>query len=328
GQSLSEYVLPISLVSLLGIVGLSLLGNNLSTLFTNTISTKQNPGMITRNAPSIPQNVGGNNPLTASSNIPFSNLPGKMIQMNLNDGKSLTLNYADPVAVADSAGGNGVTENALAILKQIAQQLREQGEDETKVVALEKLAQYGQKIKEIQKQVEAKFPEGRLEVDIDRFNFLTNPDNNILVDGKEMSLLEASAMLTTFENNDRNIKLDTFDAYSSLFTSNKNNAITYNARMNFNSFNTTYTPTPNQTTSSPLINFMAQLKTVEDTGLLQNTLLKQLVRDDLSFQIFNSSNQTVKVPTKFELSELVQRTRNNANDLCSLAKSVTCKDRG
>jgi hypothetical protein len=48
----------------------------------------------------------------------------------------------------------------------------------------------------------------------------------------------------------------------------------------------------------------------------------------LSFQIFNSANQTVKIPTKLDVSELVKTTRIGSNDICTLAKSTICQDRG
>ncbi|MBY0406000.1 MAG: Flp family type IVb pilin [Cyanobacteria bacterium] len=41
GQSLTEYALPIALIGIMGILSLSVLGNNLSDMFTNTFTTKK-----------------------------------------------------------------------------------------------------------------------------------------------------------------------------------------------------------------------------------------------------------------------------------------------
>ncbi|MBY0406001.1 MAG: hypothetical protein K2X66_19010 [Cyanobacteria bacterium] len=274
------------------------------------------------------QVTGGNGKNDASitpASMPFSTLPGKIVQLDLGNGKSLNLNYPNPAAVADTAGGNGVTENALSLIKQIAQQLRDQGEDPTKIVELEKLALAGQKIKDLQKQIETKFPIEGFTSDQDRFNFLNDPANNILVEGKETTLLDASAMLSVYNNNN-NPKQSKFENYNYNFINNNNK----NANnINYYNFNYDYFINSNKFTQTPLYNFMGQLKTVESTGLLlSNPLLKQLVKDDLSFQIFNSANQTVRVPTKSDVSELVKTTRAGSNDICTLSKSTICQDKG
>ncbi|MBY0403165.1 MAG: hypothetical protein K2X66_04645, partial [Cyanobacteria bacterium] len=145
-QSLSEYMLPIALVSILGIVSLSVLGGNLNTMFTGLIGTKP---------PSPPATVSNRANFltyTPSPNYknPFPTLPGKNITVDLGNGKSLSLRMADPVAAAESAGGSGVTENALAAIEQITAQLKAQGEDPSKIAALEQLALKGQRIKDLQ----------------------------------------------------------------------------------------------------------------------------------------------------------------------------------
>ncbi|MBY0406002.1 MAG: hypothetical protein K2X66_19015 [Cyanobacteria bacterium] len=322
GQSLSEYALPIALVSLIGIVSLSLLGNTLSDMFTNLVTQKNNTGIVAIKPPSKFQNSGGNNTLTATSNIPFANLPGKIVQMNLSNGKSMTLNFANPVAVADSVGGNGVTENAVALLQQIAQQLRDQGEDPNKIAELEKLAQYGQKIKDLQKQVEAKFPKEGFKSTVDRFNFLINPANSIMVEGKETTLLDASSLLSSYNGTPDYFPKNSFQNYDVKFVSS-------NSNQKYDGIYANYFRSNRETTEkTPLVNFMNQLQKVENSGLLSNPQLKQLVKDDLSFQIFNSANQTVRMPTKSDVSELVKITRVGSNDICTLAKSTLCQDRG
>lgn len=303
-QSLNEYILPIALVGLVGIVSLSLMGGNLNELFNGMIDTKKKPVVVQNTT--IEAFPG--NGLESNADVPFANLPGKKIQVDLGNGKTLHLNMADPVAVAEASGGNGVTENALAVIQQIITQLREQGEDEAKIAELEKLALAGQKIKTLQQQIEAKFPKEGFVDNQARFDFLINPVNNIVVDGQETTLLKASASLSyNYDfSNDYDGHYDSYFYYSG---------------------NDYYFDDYNYDRLGVLTDFRRQLQKVESSILLSNPALKHLVKEDLSIQIFNSSAQTIQAPTQAEVGALVRRTRNHSNDICTLSASATCQDR-
>lgn len=312
GQSLNDYFLPLALVGVVGIVSLSLIGSNLSDLFSNMIGKKKNTAVAaTANAAAVPTNA-----LTSQTNTSLSNLPGQTVTINLGNGKSLKLDYADPVAAAESAGGNGVTENALAVLQQVINQLREQGEDETKVAALEKLAQEGHKIKNLQKQIEDLFPTKGFSDQESRYAFLIDPANSIIVDGQSMTLMQAASSLHhynyTFTNEEDRFKL------------NAENYTKFNYDNSFETYD--YNNLSNESTR--INSFMAQLQAVENSGLLDNPALKRLVKEELARDIFTSSSQTYAAPNKTEVAALVKTTRNSSNNICTLANSATCQDRG
>lgn len=307
GQNLAEYSIVIGLVALVSMGALALFGQSISQGLGDTLAFGQSGNPAGSGLENTPQLNQGN---------PFPDLPGKRITIDLGNGKSLTLNYADPVAVAESSGGNGVTENALAVIKQMVAQLREQGEDEAKIVELEKLALEGQKIKSLQQQIEAKFPkEGFASVN-ERFNFVKDPANSIVVEGKEMTLLDASSVLSF------TLTSDTYDSdlYQYLYNYNQNN--TYTDSNYYKISHSLY-----YGKAGPLYDYMQQLLKVEDSGLLSNPVLKSLVKDDFSRQIFYSSNQTFIAPTQAEVGALVKTTRTSSNNICALSNSVTCQDR-
>lgn len=307
GQNLSEYLLPLALVGIIGIVSLSSIAGNLNGMFTNMIGTAKKPI-------SSPGNT--NAPANSVSN-PFPNLPGKLVTVDLGNGKSITLNIANPQAVAESTGGYGVTENSLAVIQQLIDQLKEQGEDPAKIAELEKLALAGQKIKDLQKQIEAKFPAEGFATAQARFDFLRDPANSIVVDGKTISLLMASyqlspGILNTQESTVENDLRD-YNHFSAYYNDNYGGKYDLNYRDTFN--------------DGPVSLFLKQLSTVESSGILNNPALKQLVKEELSTQIYNAAIQTTQVPTRAQVGALVEITRNSSNDICSLSNTITCQDR-
>lgn len=312
GQNLAEYSIAVGLIAIVSIGALSVLGQNIAQGLGDSISIASN-GTGAGNINGVLQPTNLNNP--------FPNLPGQRITVDLGNGKFLNLDMADPASVAEAAGGNGVTENALAVLKQAIDQLREQGEDPGKIKELENLAREGQKIKDLQKLIESKFPQGGFASTNERFDFLTNPANNIEFNGQTMSLLEASGSLNlTFSHS-------TPDNYSEYDQSTQYTQTGYydvDDTKNYFNYNNN-----NLVSQHPgvILDFMRQLELVENTGILSNPALKQLVKNDLSRQIFTSAGQTFQAPTRADVSALVQTTRSSSNNICTLANSVDCQDR-
>lgn len=331
GQNLGEYGIAFGLIVVVSIAVLSLIGTNVSDLFTGSIK-KKSPAQTAR----ATSNSSAPATSLASGNLPFSNLPGKLVQVDLGNGKSLQLNYADPVAVAEAAGGNGVTENALAVLDQVIAQLKEQGEDEAQIAELEKLAMAGHKIKDLQKLVEAKYPAAGFRNNRERFQFLSDPANSVVVDGKEVTLLKTlkllngAGMALSGDKGDFFAHYAYYDAYikgSDLDPRNDDrNTLPENAFYTDKTFNN-YTHSIFNNDYMPLNEFMYQLDTVKQLGILSNPVLKRLIADDLSRQIFISSSQMAQVPTRSEVGKLVQITRTSSNDICTASNAVTCQDR-
>lgn len=228
------------------------------------------------------------------------------------------------MAVAEAAGGNGVTENALSVLDQMIAQLQEQGVDPAKIAQLEKLSQAGHKIKAIQKQIEAKCLQQGFKNDLERYNFLNNPANSIVVNGKTMKLLDAARLLSLEGSSSvytsatlKEIYIHHGDSIS--LKSNYDYSLAHFEAGPLSAYDNIEVP--------PIFNFMLQLREVENSGLLSNPTLSRLVKEDLSRQIFNSSDQTLLVPTHSDVAALVQTTQTSSNAICSLANAVTCQDR-
>lgn len=335
GQNIGEYGIAFGLIVVVSIAILGLIGSNVSDLFTGSIK-KKSPAQ----SASATSNSGAPAVALASGNLPFSNLPGKLVQVDLGDGKSLRLSYADPVAVAEAAGGNGVTENALAVLEQTIAQLREQGEDEAKIAELEKLAMAGHQIKDLQKLFESKFPPKGFANNQEKYDFLLDSANSIEIDGKRMTLMEAAPLLNGSTLGSSILKLtscngekvntcygayDTYLRRNDLVQSNDSElfALMKDAYFAQDNFEITF----NASASGPIGKFVQQLRKVESTGLFSNPALKSLIRDDLSRQIYNSSFQTYMVPTKADVGALVEVTRTNSNDICTASNAVSCQDR-
>lgn len=309
GQSLSEYALPICLIALIGITGLKLVGDALVGQFGDLAE-------MTSGKPSKKVALKNPSSLIPSGLNPYPNIPGKNIRIDLGNNKSLNLSLADPALVAETAGGNGVTTNALASIDQMIAQLKELKPDDPSIPELIKLSEAGHRIKDIQKAVDEKMPPGGFPDLKAKYAFLTNPANNVMVNGQSMLLLDA---LRAMGNGSR------FD-----YRSYEDYAAKYKPQM----FPSTDFDSYSNATSGGLFDygnnfimfaFMSQLSKVQNIGALQNPDVKKLV-NDLGRQIFTSGTQTVTVPSKDEMKTLIQTTRTSANDICSTGNGVTCQD--
>lgn len=320
GQSLTEYSLVIGLVILGATGGLMLLGQNVSTQMQSSLAIAGNPSPLVASS-------GNNNlqPLSAASGNPFANFPGKTITLDLGEGRVLNLNYANPPAVAESVGGNGVTENALAALDQMIAQLKTLDPDNPVISDLVALSKEGHSIKFVQRAIEAKFPAEGFPDNESRYKFVTDPTNTItLPNGQVMTMLDAMDSLSF--NNGRSVAKEQKNA---LFYRNADyQADLESVKTDFfiGSFNNR--EGYSYSDENPIARFINQVKAVEANAFVQShPALKTLVVETLSQDIYLSSNHTHLAPNKADVKQLAETTRENANQICTQASSASCQDR-
>lgn len=305
GQNLTEYSLVLAAVSVAAIVALTSMGSNVSDMFSNMITH--------RSASSAQPPAGGGTPTSGGGLAlsPFANLPGKNIVVDLGDGTKVNYFMANPEAVAEAAGGNGVTGNALAALDQVIAQLKEQGQSETSIAELEALSRKGHDIQALQKLIEDNFPERDFaSFDERRYAFSTTTVE--MPDKTQSNVYELAKSLSDIIHPDDNY----YSYHGQLYNEGTNHDFA------FQRFDKSWN------TGNLLTDFRNQLQRVEDLGILNNSTLKSLIKDDLSRQIFLSSQQTLFAPTKEDVKNYVGITKMSSNGICQVANSVTCIDKG
>jgi Flp pilus assembly pilin Flp len=156
GQALPEYSLALGLITLVAIGSLIGLSGSINDLFSNMVSVSggNKPTVKTAlsGATSLPQ-VPVPAVLTPVSNgTALANLPGKIMTVDLGNGRSIQINAADFKAAAETMGPNGVSGNALSILDQVVQQLKEQGDssDQAVIQKVAQLSKLGHKLANVQ----------------------------------------------------------------------------------------------------------------------------------------------------------------------------------
>lgn len=326
GQSITEYSLVIGIVGLALIGSTSLLGTTLQGQLSNALSVSTvsgTPGLMNPASPPVTSP-----PVTSLMplNIPFANLPGQTVTLTLGNGKPLNLIYPNPEAVADAAGNNGVTENALGVLDQVIAQMTTIEIPPQQIEALRKLSEEGHKIQAIQKAIDAALPQGANALPDDakaHYDYLANNFIDILDPQTNaplhISLLDAGNMV----NSVGYTTPGDFDAFYS-FINQQNNV------SNIAYFYDHYTAAELKNAapqSNQLKAFLAQLQVVKDSGILSaNPALNSLVKDDLARQIFLSSSKTVFAPDKAQAVALTKTTQVKSNNICSLSGTSTCQD--
>lgn len=309
GQSLTDYALVVGLVSIVGLGTLSLLGQSIQEGMNNLMGMAGGQGPSPGGTP--PVDDGGN--IVAPPAQPLTNMT-----ITLANGHSLTLTSSDLAAVAETAGGSGVTENALALIEQLINNLSNEDPPPPGLNELAILAQKGHAIKDVQKAFEAKFAaHGPFASEADRKAFMLDENNKILVGTEMVTLHEAAKMLG---NN-----------YTDLYTNPAQfndyyRYVTQEGYVKESDGHIVRDADGNKVqVGSYLKDFMDQLTTVKNSGLLNDPVLKQLVEKHLSMQIFMSSNQTMNAPSNADVVELVNTTLTNSNGICSISNNVTCQ---
>jgi hypothetical protein len=152
GQGLSDYSLVIGLVSLVAIGGLMSLGgwlnNSLNGMVRTTVPTP--PAPVVASASSGSQGISAVPPPAA----PFPTLPAQSATLLIDGNLPLAITYNNPAQVAETAGGNGVTENALGVIDQIAAQYKNMPEKQQTLAMLQALSEAGHRIKNTQREIQ------------------------------------------------------------------------------------------------------------------------------------------------------------------------------
>lgn len=303
GQSLAEYGIALGLVAVMAIGTLAVLGDTIQGGMNGVFQPfGPQPSPASPAAPTVAlASFNPDGPLS-----PFAKLPGKNVTLDLGNGKVLYLVYPNPTNVAEVAGGNGVTENALAILDQAIFQMEQPPKaDPAEIAALKKLSEEGHKIQAIQKALDDATPSDLPTDAAARFNYLQTHFITIAdpVTGqpRQVSLMDAGSTLRGKSSDDLSqIPVAEADLRQSNIIKN----------------------------SSQLYSYLTAVQQVKDSPILQNSpALKDLVLKDLGQQIFDSSWATASAPTKDDIKTLTQTTRFNSNQICTLSNSATCQDR-
>jgi hypothetical protein len=336
-------------VAIVSVASLAMLGNWASGLLGGAIQTGQTTPM------------DGNQSMSDSSLSSFAGLPGdvagtrggsdsesnrlrgraytgtlpppKTYEVTLGDGRTLRVSLSDPAQIAETAGGSGITHNALAALDNIILQLEQQSEGTDPAIGpLRELAERGRKIRDVQAMIESQFPPEGFKTTSEKIEFMRA--NYINLNGNRISLLAAANQLN-FEGyyaGTMGLRVTPSSRNTPSTGSGKRGLITRadQARNVYELFldNRTVALTDADGLDSQkslyLRDFMTQYYTVKDQGILDDPVMNQLITDVLGRQIFMSSLSTREVATQAELKNLVTVTGAGAKGICNLSNTRNC----
>lgn len=305
GQNLGEYSLGLGLIVVVCIVTVGMIGSNVSQMFTGSITHKSSTkDADSETAGGKGQGVGFITPVLKDG-APFPNLPGKIMEITLENGKKLSINIADPVSVAETDGTLGGTQNALAALQQVISQLETQGEDPRVIEALRKLALKGQDIKDTQLILQNAI------------------GNKTFADNQEYLTFLGNTTLTDVYGNPSSPSKLFQDMNYSNFTNSSIDSLTYML---------TAPPPP----STPAGAFLTQLSAVNKLDTVKNSpALQGLLNEVLSLQIYEAMKSTENTMwSQSGVTDLpqnlpiyTQTVRQNSNNICALSHASDCIDR-
>lgn len=328
-QSLNEYGIGLFLVAIVGLITLKLVGDNVADLFTNTISRKK-PEIAAVANPVAPAN-GASTPVIIPQ-LFFANVPSRLVTVDLGNGKKLSFYYSEPADLAETAGTDGVTSQSAKLILELADQLKAQGEiDETTYQDMVELAKRGHKIKDLQALIAKKLPANGFKTAEERYNFLNDPKNSVLFDGKRITLMEATqselsqevaweGYEANYSNKQDYIGAAEYMEFALSSSSGYQSGVDHNMKQ--------FEALANDPTLTTLGLFQNQLARVLSSSSIKNPAVKDLIRNVLALDIVDSSKSTYYVPSKQELSSMLkQRTEASSNDICKLSNSTSCQER-
>lgn len=305
GQNLTEFILPASIT--LVTVGILVSGTPLlDAMFqalNGSVNGEQQGKTIQVKA------LGSLSSPVVSQDVPFPSLSGKIMTFTLANGQQISINLADPEAVAEVAGGNGVTGNALSALDQLIAQLTEANPEDPKIPPLAELSRRGHLIQEMQALVEGQFPPEGFKSPSQRDKFLA--ETTVTFQGKEMALIDVVRQLNYFYYSSSDSYYKSGNMVNSLVP------VIYEH----------YKPREKDDPNVPIISFMNQLHEIRHSDQFQDPAMQALVNEILAKQIFVSAEQTIYTPTKEQVGELVEDTEVNSKRICKLSKFHNCVDR-
>lgn len=307
GSQLAEYVLPLSLIVVMGGVLFSAtsLPDLLRQQMGNTLFAEQDGGAIKVRAMGTLSD-GMNNPAAFLSE--WSHLPSNVLTATLADGTEVNLQLAHPEAVAETSGGRGVTQNALSALDLLIEQLRQQDPDDPRIPPLAELSSRGHVIGDLQALIESTYPPQGFANGKERTHFYNT--QTIEFNGQVMTIMEAGGQLNYFY--DQNQK----------FNEGRDELI-YGAN---NTFYETYKGKSTRNDDAPVISFMNQMEEIRGSELFKDPTMKALINDVLARQIYMSSVQTLFAPTHEDVVTLVKKTRLGSDNICKVSRFVKCNN--
>ncbi|MBY0403808.1 MAG: hypothetical protein K2X66_07900 [Cyanobacteria bacterium] len=316
GQSLTEYALPVALVGILGVATLSLLGSQISGMFSSSIGTK--PTVSVSGVPKIPSNLS----VVSSMGSALANLPGKMLVVPLGNGQTLRLNYIESGVAAEAAGPNGVTQNSLAGLQQIIQQFEQMPNPDAGVIAsLKQLAQKGYETQMLQKVYSDFLKSGGSAPDQEKINSNYSVMQDYfkptltLPDGSKMSLFELRSHIGSNMTNSSTAKLPPSSfgkSFESLFA---------RARSSDKDIN-------NVPLDAKGINgFTARLAQIEKDGTFEKYPgLKPLVVEVLGKDLYVAAFSTAVSNDLDAVQGFTQRVGWRSDDICATSRATSCQE--
>jgi hypothetical protein len=317
-------------VAIVAIASLSQLGGWTDALFRGTIRTGQSGPALTANStnrPAIPPVASGNSSLPA---VPSSGLfsgslpPQRLYEFTLANGRTLRIPFSDPAQIPETSGGSGMTYNAALAMEAVITQLEKMPEaDPALIASLRELAKRGHDIREAQFVIESKLRNQTFADENARNTFMN--ETRVDFQGENLTLMQLATYTSTYGSDTTSgahrtryqsgSQVDFMTSLSDYVNSAANNLI-----LNGNS------PTSELFTSNKLLlNFVEQYQSIQSSGLLNDPVLKQLIGDNLSRQIFISSVSTKYASNSEDLNKLVGITRVNANGICDLSNANDCK---
>jgi hypothetical protein len=311
GQSLSEYGVIIGLVVIALIVPLTTLGDWTRTLFQGTIRTGVTPPPA---AVTVSAGTGALVPGGGATPAAFQAV-GMPVPRNyaitLSNGRTLTIPLADPAAVVETAGGSGMTGNALAALDAMIRQLEDPAmqTDPALLDSLRLLSLRGHDIKAAQQLIESHLPQEGFPDQQAKDLFMSR--TKVMHNGQEVSLQQLTNGLNNFPQTVEQVPL-THEQIINRGLVSVLNGTDPGDRTYFRGRELMY-------------DFLAQYYQIQQSGLLQDPVLKQLVGDQLTRQIYVSATSTSMTTDKTELKALVQTTRAGSNGICTLSNYTDCQ---
>ncbi|MBY0403179.1 MAG: hypothetical protein K2X66_04715 [Cyanobacteria bacterium] len=330
GQTLSEYALALCLIGVVAIVGLVNLSGSVNGLFDNMISNKSRgvednftPDVGGGSGSPLPGSGGTLNLGTVSSSsgllasfnykTPFSNLPGSQMEIDLGSKGKFNFNIADFKATAEAAGGSGVTLNAIALIQQLLDQLEKNPElaDPASIDALKELSRRGYQLAGLQDKVQNLLGGQVFTTSKEKAEFISTAKID-LGDGKGEQKLSDVALY--------------FDSGFYL-PSGSQGLPTFQGGRSMMQFDQSLFTDPGTAPVSTQY-FMQQMERVRSSKfMLDNPVLRDLVINAASKQIFVSSLSTPYVMSGAEVGELSKITDSRAKVICSASKNNDCKPR-
>jgi Flp pilus assembly pilin Flp len=307
GQSLVEYSVALGLVAVVAIGSVIAFGQTLG----GTLDGIQGFFLGAPNTAS-PLTAGGSNSGSGTATIDsrFANMNYDKVTMDLGNGKAISFFAPAMRDVVDTAGGNGVTDRAAYILRQLADELKRTDPTvtEEEYQDLVRLSELGYTMRDIQKALEGAIPEGRnlpYEDDVEEFGLQTVVNYN----GRQITFSELSSEIGHGLLKDPNTLAL---ALEQNFQGIINQSVSY---------------TDPALARRPSIEFTQLLHKIQNSNSFQNKpALKELVVNVLSKEIFNATMMTTNTYDKALIRDvLVPITGENSEAICGLSNSIQCQ---